>query len=81
MSGSSGSCVVSGPHANAEFRKMSASTISPDTTSTVNEVEPNNSFEDATQTPNEAVYIVTGAWEGSETFPAADADVWGPFDV
>jgi hypothetical protein len=45
------------------------------------EVEPNNSFEDATQTPDAAVYIVSGAWEGSETFPAADADVWGPFDV
>jgi len=45
------------------------------------EIEPNNSFEDATQTPDKSVYLLTGVWEGSETFPAADVDVWGPFNV
>ena len=45
------------------------------------EIEPNNSFADATQTPDEAVYIVNGTWEGSETFPLSDVDVWGPFDI
>ena len=45
------------------------------------ELEPNNSFEDATQTPDESIFVLTGAWEGSETFPAADVDVWGPFDI
>ena len=45
------------------------------------EAEPNNSFEDATPTPDKSVYLLSGVWEGSETYPAADVDVWGPFDV
>ncbi|HXV77701.1 MAG TPA: PA domain-containing protein [Candidatus Polarisedimenticolaceae bacterium] len=43
------------------------------------ESEPNQSFPDAT--PIVANTPVNGTWEGSETYPLFDVDIWGPFDV
>ena len=43
------------------------------------ENEPNQSFPDAS--PIVANMPVNGMWEGSETYPLSDVDIWGPFDL
>jgi hypothetical protein len=43
------------------------------------EQEPNQAFADASAVGLNV--FVSGIWEGSETFPFADIDLWGPFDV